>query len=278
MSLKNKSNIFQLTLALLCMSVFLLACSGKEKTENEVSAAGSALKAEAAEPADGVGREKNSSVNTIELPEIEGDYFICIDPGHGFVDGGCGDGIWADGTLEKDINLAIANKLNEDLKELGFSTIMTHNGTEFAKANIDDGNQIFNPNERVAYVNTLDIDYFISIHVNSYADNPSTSGIRIYYENDNNWRKTGKDSEAIAQAISSSIISEMKPSPLPEIYDQNTASYAVVRETMAAASLIEVGFCTNPDDAENMVDDEWQNELAKAIADGLYTYFSGKNG
>ena len=278
MNSKTKSNIFQLTLALLCLSLFLFSCSGKEKPENEASAAGSAFKAEAAEPSEGVGREKSTGVVTVVLPKIEGNYFICIDPGHGFVDGGCGDGIWADGTLEKDINLAIANKLNEDLKEMGFSTIMTHNGTEFAKTSTDDGNQIFNPNERVAYVNTLDIDYFISIHVNSYADNPSTSGIRIYYENDNNWRKTGKESEAIAKAISSSIISEMNPTPLPEIYDQNTASYAVVRETMAAASLVEVGFCTNANDAENMVDDEWQNEIAKAIANGLYTYFSEKNG
>lgn len=72
---------------------------------------------------------------------------------------------------------------------------MTHDGTTFGKTYTDDGNQIFNPSERVAYANSLDIDYYISIHVNSYDKNPDTSGIRIYYENGNNWRKANTNDE-----------------------------------------------------------------------------------
>lgn len=263
-------------MGMLFVSMLFSACSKEENTDQ--SGIKSNIKTEAATPSDGVGREKKEAASSVNKQKIIGNYVICIDPGHGFVDGGCGEGIWADGTLEKDINLAVAKKLENDLTSVGFSVIMTHDGTAQSIVGKDDGNQIFNVNERVAYANTLDIDYFISIHVNSYEKNPDTSGIRIYYEDDNNWRKVGKESDVVAKAIANSIKSEMKPSVSPVICDQEVASYGVVRETLVAASLIEIGFCTNETDAANMVNDEWQSSLAQAIADGIYTYYSDFKG
>lgn len=263
--------------AILFAALMFSACSKKENADiSDENIGKSSAKTEAAEPSDGVGRKKKETA--VSAKNISSDYVICIDPGHGFVDGGCGEGIWADGTLEKDITLAIAKKLDEELTSVGFSVIMTHDGTEQSIVGKDDGNQIFNTTERVAYANTLDIDYFISIHVNSYDTNPDISGIRIYYEDDNNWRKVGKESDLVVQAIANSIKSEMKPSVSPVVCDQEVVSYAVVRETLVAASLIEIGFCTNETDAANMVNDEWQSSLAQAIADGIYTYYSDYKG
>ena len=258
----------------LCVLMLLSGCSKKNNEQPENGAETTRVSAETAVPADGIGRDVTVKEVVDNRPKVKDGYTICVDPGHGFVDGGCGDGIWEDGTLEKDINLAVANKLKDDLTALGFSVVMTHDGTTFGKTSADDGNQIFNPSERVAYANSLDIDYYISIHVNSYDKNPDTSGIRIYYENGNNWRKVNTNDEAIAQSIADSIKTEMDPKPAPQIFDQTTASYQVVRETTVAASLIEIGFCTNATDAANMVNDEWQTELSQAIADGLYTYYT----
>ena len=254
--------------------MLLSGCSKKNNEQPTDGAETTPVSTETAVPADGIGRDVTVKEVVDNRPKVKDGYTICIDPGHGFVDGGCGDGIWEDGTLEKDVNLAVANKLKDDLTALGFSVVMTHDGTTFGKTSADDGNQIFNPSERVAYANSLDIDYYVSIHVNSYDKNPDTSGIRIYYENVNNWRKVNTNDEAIAQSIADSIETEMDPKPAPQIFDQTTASYQVVRETTVAASLIEIGFCTNPTDAANMVNDEWQTELSQAIADGLYTYYT----
>lgn len=258
----------------LCVLMLLSGCSKKNNEQPADVAETTPVSTETAVPADGIGRDVTVKKVDDNRPKVKEEYTICIDPGHGFVDGGCGDGIWEDGTLEKDINLAVANKLKDDLTALGFSVVMTHDGTTFGKTYTDDGNQIFNPSERVAYANSLDIDYYISIHVNSYDKNPDTSGIRIYYENGNNWRKVNTNDEAIAQSIADSIETEMNPKPAPQIFDQKTVSYQVVRETTVAASLIEIGFCTNPTDAANMVSDEWQTQLSQAIADGLYTYYT----
>lgn len=257
----------------LCVLMLLSGCSKKNNEQPTDGAETTPVSTETAVPADGIGRDVTVKEVVDNRPKVKDGYTICIDPGHGFVDGGCGDGIWEDGTLEKDVNLAVANKLKDDLTALGFSVVMTHDGTTFGKTSADDGNQIFNPSERVAYANSLDIDYYVSIHVNSYDKNPDTSGIRIYYENGNNWRKVNTNDEAIAQSIADSIETEMDPKPAPQIFDQTTASYQVVRETTVAASLIEIGFCTNPTDAANMVNDEWKTELSQAIADGLYTYY-----
>lgn len=274
MNFKKNCFAVRVVAGTLCVLMLLSGCSKKNNEQPEDVAETTPVSTETAVPAEGIGRDVTVKEVVDNRPKVKDGYTICVDPGHGFVDGGCGDGIWEDGTLEKDINLAVANKLKDDLTALGFSVVMTHDGTTFGKTSADDGNQIFNPSERVAYANSLDIDYYISIHVNSYDKNPDTSGIRIYYENGNNWRKVNTNDEAIAQSIAASIETEMNPKPAPQIFDQTTASYQVVRETTVAASLIEIGFCTNATDAANMVNDEWQTELSQAIADGLYTYYT----
>jgi N-acetylmuramoyl-L-alanine amidase len=272
MNLMLNCHAVRIGAGLLCALLLFSGCSSEQAAENNEE---NFVSTETALPGTGIRREKKKDKTSDDREKVKEGYVICVDPGHGFVDGGCGDGIWEDGTLEKDINLAVANKLKEDLTNLGFSVVMTHDGTTFGKTAEDNGDQIFNPSERVAYANTLDIDYYVSIHVNSYEANLDTCGIRIYYENENNWRKVDTNDEIIAQSIADSIENEMDPTPSPQIFDQSVASYQVTRETMVAASLIEIGFCTNPTDAANMVDDEWQSEIAQAIADGLYSYYTG---
>ncbi len=261
------------SLALIILSLFS-SCNSTENEESHTTVESEVI-LEAAEPSVGIGRP---NAEDKQVPLGANSIRIMIDPGHGFVDGGAGEGIWNDGTLEKDITLAISEMLEDELSLLGFETIMTHDGETFPKSSIDDGNQIYNVNERVSWASTQTYDYFISIHVNSYKQNTSTSGLRIYYENDDNWRKTGKGSKEIAQMIADSIDYSMEPTVKTLISDQTVASYAVVRETLEAASLVELGFCTNKTDAANMIDPEWQKDVAEAIADGIYTYFTGKSG
>lgn len=221
-------------------------------------------------PSVGVGRKADSPAQSGSR-----NYTICIDPGHGFVDGGCGEGILKDGILEKDITFAIATTLNERLKELGYSTVMTHDGKTIP-ANADtNGNQIFSAAERAVYVNKLDIDYFVSIHVNSFDTDTSVSGVQVYYEQ--NYLKTNEWSEGVALDIAEAI--ETGVAGVSKVTPKNDPNYslAVTRETKAAASLIEVGFCTNENDAKNMTDPEWQISMANAIADGINKFFADKD-
>ncbi len=220
-------------------------------------------------PSEGIGREDEEQ--NAPTPDNNG-LVICVDPGHGFLDGGCGDGYLPDGILEKDVNLAIAKMLRDELLLRGFDVIMTHDGVSFPKSAIDDGNQKFNPNERVSYVNTLDIDYFISIHVNSFVSDSSVDGMRIYFKETS--RKTEKISEEVALSLSDAVYGEFPDAKEPVVVDHtDDASFAVIRETVAPAALVEVGFATNASDAANMVNPEWQARVAEALAEGIENYF-----
>ena len=46
-------------------------------------------------------------------------------------------------------------------------------------------------------------------------------------------------------------------------------NFAVLRETKMPAVLIELGFISNPDDRAKLTDSAWQDDAAKAIADGI---------
>ena len=63
----------------------------------------------------------NSDV-TASAATVNERYVIVIDPGHGGEDGGC---VSQSGILEKDINLAIANKLSNILTASGYDVLMT---------------------------------------------------------------------------------------------------------------------------------------------------------
>ena len=138
------------TMALL-LAAAVTGCSRREKTpapapeQNQASEA-EEVKLEPAEPAVGVGRVMPAVV-------VKKNRTICIDPGHGFYDNGTGEASYfPEGVYEKHVTLAIANFLNQDLIDRGFDTIMTHNGVDVPEYDWD-GNWIFNPNERIAFIN-----------------------------------------------------------------------------------------------------------------------------
>lgn len=243
----------------------MLSATACSTEENEVGRKSYLDSTKVAEPSVGIGRDPEKVAAS--APVEPKDHTICVDPGHGFVDGGTGEGVFEDGVLEKDINLAVAKLLVEDLEALGYKTIMTHNGVDLPKGDTD-GNQIFNVRERSAYVNTLDVDYFISIHVNAIEDT-SVYGMQIYYEQNGN--KVNQWSAQVAEKIADSLEETFPDYKSPTIW--NDKSLEVTRETKAAASLIEIGFCTNEFDRNNMINPDWQAQLSQAIANGINDFF-----
>ncbi len=198
---------------------------------------------------------------------------ICIDPGHGFTDTGA-ESEFLGQYHENDITIAMSNKLADELKSMGYGVIMTHDGQTFPKSAIDDGNNVFNPNERVSYVNGLGnkINYFVSLHCNSY-DDPSVSGTRVYFYERSTSSSYESDGYKSAEAIAKQIESDFPGAPKPTA---ELGNYAVVREISVPGTLIEMGFVTNENDAKDMLDEEWRNEYAKSIAKGIDSYFAEK--
>jgi len=261
-SVKNGKFVFSLITSIIFMITLcfgLVSCSSANDPSHE--------------PMDGVVRDTSTTETFVETespkPEIpKKNITICVDPGHGFEDGGTSSELLGT-VLEKDITLAVANKLKVHLETYGFDVIMLHDGKTFPKASNDDGNNRFRPEERAAYANSMAdrIDYYISVHCNAF-DMPEVYGAEVYYVEDS-VKGTVGDAEA-AMTIAGQITSDF-----PEWKaNAKTFPYYVIRYGHFPASLVEMGYVTNADDAAKMLDDKWQDDFAHSLAKGLHQFYS----
>jgi len=243
----------------------LVSCGNTLEGEPETGG----LAAKIGFPSIGVGRQETEPERE---PEQEKGITICIDPGHGFDDPGCSSEILV-GYEEKDLTLLYARMLKEELEFLGYTVILTHENETFPIMPNDNGNEIFGVEERAAYVNTLDVDYFVSLHCDSFETDYSVGGTRVYFCE--TAQKTSPCSETVSNAISACLAEEFPDVRTPVVHNMPIASsYLVLRETTAPASLIEIGFITNQTDIANLLDTEWQMKFVRGTAAGINSYFS----
>ncbi len=246
-------------------AMMLFSCGGNGEEIHSKETEQDAI-VQAAVPSLGIGRDFSEETTP---PVDENSPVICIDPGHGFDDGGASSEFLG-GLNEDDITLAVSLMLDEELRKLGYQTVLTHNGQEFPITSAYDNNNKYRPQERVAFANSVDIDYYVSIHCNSH-DNPSTKGTRIYYFDGP--VKTEHTSGVIAERINSAILDSLEPGSTSITVEMTENVFYVIRETTVPASLIEMGFLTNESDAAKMLDEEWQRAFACGVAAGIDGYY-----
>lgn len=177
------------------------------------------------------------------------DIIIAVDAGHG----GCENGaIGCCGDKEKDINLAIAKNLKQELESRGAKIIMTR----------EDDVQV-SLQERVNKAKDNSATLLISIHANALPDGQDpikNRGTSVYYYHNQ------------AKPLAESILSTMTT----ELNTQNDrvrqGSLALVRPTSSVSVLIEVAYIINPDDYALLLDKNFQLNCAKAITDGIEKY------
>ena len=192
-----------------------------------------------------------------------------LDPGHGGQDSGAMVG----GIMEKDLTLDVARRVDRLLDSQGVATLMTRLGDTYVSLA-----------DRAAIGNRVRDSIFVSIHFNE--DNkPVATGVETYY--------------AAHQITSGSLLASWLPflsrppsnSPNPE--SQNLASFiqeALVARTQAVdrgtqtkqffvianvtspAVLIEGGFLTNKEDVSKLATENYRDQLAAAVADGILRY------
>ena len=166
---------------------------------------------------------------------------VVLDAGHGGAQPGCviGD------LQEKEIAMAITQRLKTRLEQMGFDVVLTRGD------DMDVG-----LSERAQIANQAEGDCFVSIHCNSYVDD-SISGLECYYYRS----EAGEQlAEAIATATETSEI---------DTRESKEGNFQVLREADMPAVLIEVGYMTNPAELELLASEEYQQTLASAIAEGI---------
>ena len=161
---------------------------------------------------------------------------IGIDMGHPF---NCGAfGIMS----ETDGNRAVGKLLMQKLKSLGHTVVDCTYDTNV--------NELAN---RVSLANAQSLDYFISLHMDSF-NNASANGVTIY---------TTENSSAKGKAIE--VINAVAESCGYNNRGWKSANYYVLKNTNAPAMLLEMGFVSNQGDCDKF-DPE---KIANAIVRGL---------
>ena len=189
---------------------------------------------------------------------------VIIDAGHGGDDGGA---IGIDGTVEKDINLDIALKLEKLLKFYGFDVIMIR--TEDIMT-CDDGLDSLRKRKVSDIHNRFDVleknpdAVFISIHQNKFEDN-SQHGTQVFYSGNND------ESKLLAESIQNSIVSVLQPDNSRVVKKSGSGIYLLYHAKLPAV-LVECGFISNPTEVKKLNDENYRMKIAILIADGLIKY------
>lgn len=181
--------------------------------------------------------------NPTELPAItQKNTRIILDAGHGGKDNGTS----YEEEKEKDINLAVVGKMKEILEQRGFTVMLTRERDEFISLD-----------ERVDMANQLEADLFISIHCNDYAQDSSIKGLECYY----------LEGSIEGESYANNIIEILKERGNVETRNAKPENYRVLRNTNMLSVLIELGYISNREERQNLIDNDYQEKLAEELVE-----------
>src|SRR5690554_335929 len=222
---------------------------------------------------------------------------IAIDAGHGGQDPGA---VGPTGKREKDITLAIARELARQV-----------NATPGLKAHLVRDTDVFIPlNRRAQLARAAGADMFISIHADA-AENRNAKGSSVYVlslkgassqrarwlaDKENSADLIGGGKIATSDSMLTNVLldltqsGQMKASEdagnhilegLKRIGNNHKphierANFAVLRTSDMPAMLVETVFLSNPEEEKRLIDPAFQSRVARAVLDGVNTYFTSQ--
>ncbi len=194
--------------------------------------------------------------------EASNQFTIVLDPGHGGNDPGK---IAADGTLEKDINLAIVFKLKQYLEASDIQVVMTRT--------TDDG--LYDPGAsnkkaqdmkaRVALIEESKADLTVSIHQNSYSDS-RIHGAQIFYYSGS------PASKRLAENLQNILVSDLDPDNHRKAKAND--DYYMLKKTTCPTVIVECGFMSHPAEAALLKSEDYQDQIAWVLHMGIVQYLN----
>jgi len=206
----------------------------------------------------------------IRTPATEGPLALAVlDPGHGGQDSGTMKG----GLLEKDLALDVAHRTERFLQLQGVATLLTRTGDTYLSLA-----------DRAAVANAQRNCVFISIHFDD-ATRPAATGVETYYAarqisnapRVESWfpflqqasaESANVESQSLAAFIQEALVTHT------QAVNRGTTpqQFFVIANVRHPAVLVEGGFLTNTDELNKLATDEYREQIAAAISDGVMRY------
>lgn len=192
---------------------------------------------------------------------------VIIDAGHGGFDGGA---VSDDGTVEKDINLAISLYLQEYLAVFNIETVMireTDCSVEDEGLTTIRQRKSSDLHNRMKIMEETENAIFVSIHQNKYPDG-KYSGTQVFYS-----PKTKDESQILAQSVQDCIVNTLQKDNKRQIKECGTSVF-LMYNAVKPAVLVECGFLSNYEETNKLKTSEYQKKIAFCIAMGIQNYLS----
>ena len=228
-----------------------------------------------------------------EQPKVARLATIVIDPGHGGEDPGA---LGKHGAREKNVTLAIARRLKRLVDaEPNMRALLTRDGDYFLELR-----------ERVRKARAVNADLLVSIHADSFVRS-NARGSSVYALSDR--RATSEAARLLAQNENASDLIGGANSAAKDDYVNRTiidlwqtgtidyslrlgdlvlkrlgeinplhrahveqASFAVLTAPNVPSILVETAFISNPQEEKRLIDERYQDQLARAILEGIRDY------
>jgi len=175
---------------------------------------------------------------------------ILLDPGHGGKESGASG---PTGYLEKDVNLIISKLLRDELAKRGAKVVMTR----------EDDRDV-SLVERQVIIGKEEPAISLSIHHNSLPDNgdaEKTKGFSSFWYH--------PQAHGIAIFLHNYVVKNLRK-PSAGVFWNNLA---LTRPSAVPSVLLELGFMSNPDEFEEIVNPQAQKKMANTLANGITEWF-----
>jgi len=191
---------------------------------------------------------------------------IILDAGHGGKDGGASS---RDGLIERDLVFNITQMVEESLRLHGFNVIMTRCDEHDLASDHATNRKREDLSRRVEILNNSENAIAISIHANAI-DNSRWRGAQTFYD------PKSLENKELATHIMNAMRANIdgftrEQRPISNIY--------LLRNSQIPTALVEVGFLSNPAEAQLLACEDYQRLMAYAIFEGILSYveFMGLN-
>ena len=186
----------------------------------------------------------------------KGKLTVVIDAGHGEQDPGK---IGINDALEKDVNLQIAKKIKNILEKKNIKVVMTREDDTSLARNGEGRKKVQDMKARVELINKTKPDLAVSIHQNSYHEE-SVSGAQVFYF------MHSTEGERAAGIMQKALLAVDPDNHRQEKADDG---YYLLRRTEVPTIIVECGFLSNREEADKLVDKEYQKKIAEAVVQGI---------
>ena len=189
---------------------------------------------------------------------------VVLDVGHGGNDPGK---IGVDGSLEKDINLAIAKQLKTYLEASDVEVILTRDSDTGLYGEKDNRKKMADMKKRCEIIDEIKPEIVVSIHQNSYHQEEISGGQVFYYKGS----EKGKKLAEILQKRFDYVLGEANRRQA-----KANDNYYLLLHVKQPIVIVECGFLSNWKEAAMLNSEEYQDRLAWTIHMGIMEYLNGK--